>query len=199
MTRTLYPLNVPDVSTFAKSLKKQLDARHAEGKAPPTHVEMLNLLAQAAGLRNFQTLRATADPTPALPQHGSGPASLPLQAISPAPQDAAPVSPMVRKALLQFDAQARLVRLPNKLTVQRLVMWWFWTYFDDGRTYTERQVNDILNTHHTFGDQATLRRELVNMKLLGRKPDCSSYWKESVQPEGDALSFLDAMAVQSPR
>jgi hypothetical protein len=204
MTRTLYPLNVADVSTFAKSLKKQLDTRHAEGKAPPTHVELLNMLAQAAGLRNFQTLRATAGrgPQTALLAMDSSnePSNPPPFAEHPIPlipppttQAAAPVSAMVRKALLQFDEQARLVRLPNKLTVQRLAMWWLWTIFEAGRTYTEREVNAILNAHHTFGDQATLRRELVNMKLLDRKPDCSVYWKEPAIPEGDAQDFLQAM------
>lgn len=201
MTRTLYPLNVADVSTFAKSLKKQLDARHAEGKAIPTHVELLNLLAHAAGMRNFQTLRAvvtrppdgSTPPVDSASEASGQPPFTPPLAPPLTPPAAAPVSAMVRKALLQFDDQARLVRLPNKLTVQRLAMWWLWTYFHAGRTYTEREVNGILNAHHTFGDQATLRRELVNMKLLDRKPDCSAYWKEPAIPEGDAQVFLQAM------
>ena len=196
MPRTLYPLHVADVYSFAKSLKKQFDARHAEGKAAPTHVELLNLLAHAAGLRNFQTLRATADLAPNARSVVVEGSTVAISPPSGAPPEVTPLSPMVRKALLQFDDQARLVRLPNKLTVQRLAMWWLWTYFETGRTYTEREVNAILNVHHTFGDQATLRRELVNMKLLDRKPDCSAYWKEAVQPEGDAQDFLRAMQAQ---
>ena len=48
----------------------------------------------------------------------------------------------------------------------------------------------MLNAHHIFGDQATLRRELVNMKLLSRKPDCSDYWKEPVRADEEVQIFL---------
>jgi hypothetical protein len=97
-----------------------------------------------------------------------------------------------RKALLQFDAAGRLVRLPGKLSVQQMVMWALWTRFAARRAYTEKEVNALLNAHHTFGDQATLRRELVNMKLVGRLGDCSSYWKEPRRPEPEVRAFLHA-------
>ena len=49
MTRQLVPLHAPDISAFAKSLKNQLDARPAEGSPAPSHLELLNMLARAAG------------------------------------------------------------------------------------------------------------------------------------------------------
>ena len=94
----------------------------------------------------------------------------------------ASMSATVRKALIQFDDTGRLVRLPNKLSVQQMTMWALWTQFAANRKYTEKEINAIVNGFHTFGDQATLRRELVNMKLLGRKSDCSEYWKEPHRP-----------------
>lgn len=186
MTRTLFPLTAPDISAFAKTLKASLDERHAQGKAPPGHLELLNLLARAAGLRNFATLRAGLAATPA-----------PAATSSPAPaapaQAPATLCAAGKKALMQFDAQKRLVRLPNKLSVQRMAMWALWTRFAADARYTEKEVNAILNAHHTFGDQATLRRELVNMHLLGRKSDCSMYWKEAQpQPAPEVLAFLQA-------
>ena len=102
------------------------------------------------------------------------------------------LSATVRKALLQFDESGRLVRLPNKLSVQQMTMWALWTQFAAHRKYTEKEVNAIANAFHTFGDQATLRRELVNMKLLGRKSDCSEYWKEAQRPSDEVQSFLRA-------
>ena len=60
MVRLACPLSTPDISAFAKSLQTALDARHAEGHSPPPHVELLNLLARAAGARNYATLKATA-------------------------------------------------------------------------------------------------------------------------------------------
>ena len=102
------------------------------------------------------------------------------------------LSATVRKALLQFDESGRLVRLPNKLSVQQMTMWALWTQFAAHRKYTEKEVNAIANAFHTFGDPATLRRELVNMKLLGRKSDCSEYWKEAQRPSDEVQSFLRA-------
>jgi hypothetical protein len=64
MTRPLVPLSTPDVSAFTKTLKSFLDERHADGKAPPSHVELLNLLARAAGMRNFATLKKIVQAAP---------------------------------------------------------------------------------------------------------------------------------------
>jgi hypothetical protein len=187
MTRTAIALSAPDVSAFTKTLKAALDARHASGLAPPSHLELLNLLARAAGLRNFQTLKAQTS-TAFFPR--PIPESLPT---APTPAvNLATMSPLVRKTLLQFDDERRLVRLPNKFSVQRLAMWAFWTQFEAPRRYTEKEVNAVLNVHHTFGDQATLRRELINMQLLGRKDDCSEYWKNPQQPSDEVQSFLVA-------
>ncbi len=180
MTRLLVPFVAPDLSALAKTLKSALDERHGVGRPPPTHVELLNLLARAAGLRNFATLKAAALAAPVV-------RTAPRAAV-----DLGTLSAPARKALLQFDAARRLVRLPDKLSVQQMAMWALWTQFAARRTYTEKEVNAVINAHHTFGDQATLRRELVNMKLVGRLGDCSKYWKEPRRPEPDVRAFLQA-------
>lgn len=190
MTRLLVPLATPDVSAFTKTLKSFLDERHAAGKPLPSHVELLNLLARAAGLRNFATLKASAlkaaarqlspEPDPSTPQSAGSPVTL------------STLSPTVRKALLQFDEAGRLIRLPSKLSVQQMTTWALWTQFTARRKYTEKEVNAVIKAHHTFGDHATLRRELINMNLLGRKSDCSEYWKEPRRPEPEVQSFLQA-------
>lgn len=186
MTRLLVPLSVADVSSFAKSLRTQFAERQEAGKALPSHTEWLNLIARAAGVRNFQTLKALAQTVPApVPEV---PPATPTQAGF----DLASMSATARKALMQFDAQGRLVRLPNKLSVQQLCCWTLWTHFAARRKYTEKEVNTLLNAAHTFGDPATLRRELVNMKLLGRLSDCSQYWKEPQRPDADTQAFLQA-------
>lgn len=184
MTRQLVPLHAPDISAFAKSLKTQLDARPAEGPSAPSHLELLNMLARAAGHRNFQAFKASPPPTEAL-------------ATAPVTADRSTLSQMVRKTLMQFDAAGRLVRLPNKFSVQQMAMWALWTRFVVRRKYTEKEVNLILNAHHTFGDPATLRRELVNMKLLSRKSDCSQYWKEPQRPNDEVQGFLKALRLSS--
>jgi hypothetical protein len=179
MPKIPVPYAAADITTVAKTIKTALDERHEAGRKPPSHVEILNLLARAAGARNFQTLKAASEKAPA------------TAAVTPPPVSS-DLSANARKALIQFDDAGRLVRLPNKFTVQQLVMWVLWTRFAPRRNYTEKEVNAILNAQHTFGDPATLRRELVNMRLLGRESDCSRYWKEARRPDADTRAFLQA-------
>ncbi len=63
MTRQLVPFYAPDVSALTKILKNILDERHVAGKSPPSHVELLKLLARAAGMRNFAALKASSQTT----------------------------------------------------------------------------------------------------------------------------------------
>ena len=54
-----------------------------------------------------------------------------------APLDFAKLSATVRKTLMQFDTAGRLVRLPNKLSVQQMAMWCMWTHFAVRRVTTQ--------------------------------------------------------------
>lgn len=182
--RTLVPLHCDDLSQFAKALRQQL-GEHLQKTpgAAPGHVQLLNMLARAAGHRSVQALRAQATLAPATQ--------------APAPAAAAPspaaLGPHAVKALTQFDEHGRLARWPYKFSVQRLAMWGLWLRFDSGRTYTEREVNEILKAWTTYGDHVTPRRELVEMKLLGRQPDCSAYWKQPQRPSDEVRALLRAL------
>ncbi|HRP28069.1 MAG TPA: DUF2087 domain-containing protein [Burkholderiaceae bacterium] len=179
MTREAIPFAVPDVGTFARALGRALDLRSASNADPPGHVELLNLLARAAGHRSYQGLRAAG--------------RMPRAAPSPDTVTAAPaLTPAARKALTQFDAQGRLTRWPHKFSVQRLAMWVLWTHFDARRIYTEREVNEILKRWNTWGDHVTLRRELIDHRLLARKSDCSEYRKLPARPDDETRWLLRA-------
>jgi hypothetical protein len=172
------PLMAPDFSAFTKALRKQLVDRSAQGAKAPSHVELLNMLARAAGHRNVQALRERAVPlAPAVPRSH--------------------MTPAAAKAALQFDPQGRLLRWPGKFSVQRLALWALWMRFDARRRYRESDVNHVLKAWHTFGDHATLRRELVNMKLLSRHSDCSEYWKEQQQAPGEVRALLQELRRRS--
>lgn len=189
------PLVVPDASQFARALGKSLQSRHAEGAPPPGHQELLNLLARATGHRNLQALRAAPMPAAARPVAAPriDPASLPRPAQAPDETPAAlPLSANARKALGQFDHHGRLVRWPNKYSVQALAMWVLWSLFESRRIYTEREVNAILRAANAFDDPVTLRRELINHRLLARESDCSAYWKLPAQPDDEARALLQA-------
>jgi hypothetical protein len=80
-----------------------------------------------------------------------------------------------------------------KFSVQRLVMWVLWTRFEGKRVYSEREVNAILKDANTFGDHVTLRRELINHRLMSRRADCSEYRKLPARPDDEARALLAAL------
>ncbi len=190
MTRELIALPVADASRFAKTLRTQLQARLDTKHALPGHVELLNMLSRAAGYRNFQTLKAAKPLIPLAPA-----------ASNPAPQTEATYSltDTAKKALGQFDEQGRLVRLPVKFSVQRMVMWALWLHVPAKRVMTEREINEVLKAWNTFDDHVTPRRELINMQLMTRKPDGSEYRKMTARPTEEVAAFLKAYRTRLPK
>lgn len=178
MARTPTPLVIADLSSFARQLARAL----ADSATPPSHLQFLNQIARAAGYRNLQALQAGA------------PQAVPAMAADASPSDAAPapLSDASRRALLQFDTAGRLQRWPAKYSVQRLILWPLWARFEPRRRYTEAEVNTVLKAANTFGDHVTLRRELVNHRLLARESDCSAYWKLPARPDDEARALMAA-------
>ena len=86
-----------------------------------------------------------------------------------------------------LDESGRLKVFPAKRGKKLLALAYLAEKFEPGRTYTEREVNDLLNQWHTFGDPATLRRELYNNRFLDREPSGSAYWLEPEQPMQENL------------
>jgi len=200
MTRTALPYSAPDLSALARLLERALlDHQVTHGRLPG-HVEMMNLLARGAGHRNLHELRATATPLPPPAPATPAPAVdrwFDAPAIVEPEPSLAPPAPVLsahaKKALEQFDAAGRLEHWPPKLSVQRLVMWVLWTRFDARRVYAEAEVNRILKGWHTYGDHATLRRELINHRLMTRKSDCSEYRKLALEPDDEVRALLGAL------
>lgn len=178
MPRTDTPLHAADISSFAKSLARDLKQTHEQLHRLPGHVELLNMLARAAGHRNFQSLKAR----PPVPPP-----------VAEAPAMAPSLSDTAAKALRQFDAQGRLTRWPIKYSVQRLMLWGLWMRFDARRRYSEREVNEVLKAWHLFGDHCTLRRELVEMKMLERSDGGAEYRKLPRRPEAEAMALMRAL------
>ncbi len=204
MTRTALPYSAPDLSALARLLERALDDHLVTHGRLPGHVEMMNLLARGAGRRNLQEYKAgiersDAATTPGAPLPAAGPdcwfdaPELLDPAATPALLVAPPLSDRAAKTLKCFDFSGRLMRWPPKLSQQQLAMWVLWTRFDARRTYTEAEVNHVLKAWHTFGDHATLRRELINHQLMTRKDDCSEYRKLPQWPGDEAQGLLRAL------
>lgn len=195
MPRESIALHAADISAFAKSLRQQL-ADHCsqtdESREPPSHLSLLNMLARAAGHRNLQALRAAA-PSLAAPTSKLTPKHAPPARGPRHPE----LSELADRALRQFDAQGRLVRWPSRHQVQRYAIWGLWLHFDSRRVYSEPEVNEVLNAHHGFGDHCTLRRELVEMKLLARSDGGREYRKLAARPADELLPLLRELRVRS--
>jgi hypothetical protein len=186
-SRELTPLFAADLSAVAKHLRAALAQRLDSGAGLPGHVEMLNLLARAAGHRNVQALKAAsarAAETAAAPARWHGPKHPALSAAAD-------------RVLRLFDAQGRLLRWPAKRAEQVLALWCLWMPFDGKRRYSEREVNEILNAHHAFGDHCLLRRELVEADLLARTPGGAEYRKCAARPSEEAAALLRAVRARA--
>lgn len=167
MSRVLISLNIPDLSTFAKTLRSDLSGL----PGLPGHLTLLGLLARAAGYKNFQALKSVA-PTP-LP---------------------APDLKRLTKAHRAFDAQRRMQAWPAQTAVQHLCLWVFWARLPSRRDLTEPQVNRVLQDGSTFGDHVLLRRSLIDAGLISRAQDGSVYRRIEKTPPPEALGLIHAMA-----
>lgn len=89
-----------------------------------------------------------------------------------------PDAPLALQPFLDMDG--RLTKLPEGKGATMLLddfLERLATRFEPGREYTEREVNAVIDSWHTFGDRATLRRALVDRRDLERTSDGQRYWR----------------------
>lgn len=178
MSKTLLPLHVDDISAFARSLGSQL----ADCGRTPGHVELLNMLARSSGHKNFQHLRASAVQ--------AGQAGQATQA-RPVPEPVNPVR-LTRLARL-FDRTGLLLRWPGKRGMEESCLWVIWSRIPARQTFSETQLNEVLNTLHSFGDHALLRRGLIDSGMMTRTADGREYRRVEREPSAEALALLQRL------
>ncbi len=71
-----------------------------------------------------------------------------------------------------LDADGCVTQMPSKKKKKLCVLAYLADRIPEDREYTEREFNEVLNGLHTFGDAATLRREMYDYFLTERKPVC---------------------------
>lgn len=170
MPRTAIPLATEDLSAFARALSAQL----ASAPEPPGHLALLNMLARAGGFRNFQHLRAA---------HAAG------ERLAEARTETVDHR-LVERALHQFDAAGRLIRWPARTSMQDFCLWPLWARFPAGAELREREVNALLRAACRFDDPAILRRTLVNLGRLTRRPDGTGYRRCELRPPAEARALI---------
>ncbi|KXK55941.1 MAG: DUF2087 domain-containing protein [Chlorobi bacterium] len=84
----------------------------------------------------------------------------------------------LRQELYTFlDEHDRLWIWPARPAKRNAALRYLATKFEAGKEYTEREVNQLLQAWHTFGDHALLRRELYDAKLIERTRNGAVYWR----------------------
>ena len=78
-----------------------------------------------------------------------------------------------RKVLRDFMVDGRLRSIPRQWKKRQVIHRYLADQFEAGRRYPEREVNEIISRTHD--DFATLRRELVDTRLLAREREV--YWR----------------------
>ncbi len=86
-----------------------------------------------------------------------------------------------------LDGDGKLVAFPAKRKMKIYALFYLSEKFEENRDYTEREINDLLLSWHTFGDPATLRRELYDYRFLDRSRDGKVYRLAAQQPEPEKL------------
>ena len=172
MSKNAIPFSADDISTLARSLRNQL----GEADRLPGHVEMLNMLARAAGHRNFQSLRAQQARQDVVPP----------QPPAEEPVDAAQIQRLAR----YFDAQGQLASWPARSSLQVPCLWALWSKLPSGAALSEDDFNRRIRALHRFGDHALLRRELCDKGLVTRSADGRQYQRVERKPSPEGLALI---------
>ncbi len=82
-----------------------------------------------------------------------------------------------------LNEEGKISQWPAKQALKLEILKYLAGKFELDKTYTEKEVNAIINDWHTFNDYFLLRRGLVDAKLMKRTKDGSEYWREKGQEE----------------
>jgi hypothetical protein len=79
-----------------------------------------------------------------------------------------------------LDKDYKLKVWPSKPEKKKLALAYLAEKFETDRIYSEKEVNEIIKTCHSFNDHPLLRRELYDRGFLDRTPDGMKYWKKKI-------------------
>jgi hypothetical protein len=86
-----------------------------------------------------------------------------------------------------LDDTGKIVQLPVPNKTKIPVLAYLASKFEEERIYNEKEVNEMINAWHTFGDYFILRRLLIDYRFLDRTSNGAKYWlvKTAGRNEGD--------------
>ena len=76
-----------------------------------------------------------------------------------------------------INKAGQIIRWPKKPSDKERIIQFLAENFQSDKTYSEKEINTVINAHHLFEHTTLLRRELISRKKLARLDDGSQYWK----------------------
>ncbi len=112
-----------------------------------------------------------------------------MQAEHHALEQDTPYSQELRRFL---DRSSRLTMWPPaKQRDKLLILEYLAAFFEPGRIYTEKEINDLLLLHSVVKDAAALRRALYEFRFINRTNDGSQYWlTDTREPEQEQVARI---------
>lgn len=92
-------------------------------------------------------------------------------------------TPDTSRLLAPFlDDSGKVKSWPAKRSRKLLLLAYLTEEFAPEVRHSEPEMNDRLNSLHTFADPALLRRELFDAGFFDRTLDCTAYWRRNELP-----------------
>ncbi|MBE5960703.1 MAG: DUF2087 domain-containing protein [Lachnospiraceae bacterium] len=80
-----------------------------------------------------------------------------------------------------WSEDGKLKQYPAKKMLRESVLRMLAQKFEQGRIYTEKEVNAVIQDSILFSDHELIRREMFMYRILGRLRDGSQYWLEAAE------------------
>jgi hypothetical protein len=80
------------------------------------------------------------------------------------------------KTIKNYFKDGKITVFPSKERKKYIMLQYFITLFEENIEYGEKQVNEIIKK--VYPNFSTIRRYLVDYKMLNRTDDCKKYWLE---------------------
>ena len=88
------------------------------------------------------------------------------------------ISEYSKKMRNYYDSEGKLIQYPTKKPLRMIALVRIAECFENGKKYSEKEVNEIIRQNISFSDIELIRREMFDLKLIGRLRDGSEYWRE---------------------
>jgi DNA-binding transcriptional ArsR family regulator len=79
-----------------------------------------------------------------------------------------------------LDARGRIIRWSSKLRDQEAMMEYLINKFEPERSYSEKEVNELLQQWYLDADYVLLRRSMIDAGMLKRTRDGFRYWRPEI-------------------